>query len=430
MTDRDHDDPMGRLLREAMRGGDHAAPSDCLDPETLAAWVEGSLPASERSFAEAHAARCSRCQAMLAAMARTLPASAPASSVLRKWLIVLGPAAGVAAAVALWFAVEPRTGTFERGAPVPVAVESAAPVTPQTEIRLGGTASADLNPGLNPDLNKEMKKDAADEREASPKPLEDARQDASRRERPARVRGKPSTTVKGEPRTQAEPPVQADEAPQVRAAASPPPPPQPEAAQQQTIRPPTQQAAPVSGPAQQPGQSQQAADRQAVEGQKTAQAPQEPTPTSDRVARSAERARAENDRIGELSETVAMRVADVGTFSVAPRDGSVLWRVLGGRTVQQSADAGKTWTTQYTVDEGMVLLAGAAPSSTACWLVGRTGAVFVTADGRTWQRAGFPATVDLIGVTATDARAAVVTTADRRTFSTADGGHSWTERRN
>jgi hypothetical protein len=431
MTDRDHDAPMGRLLREAMRGGDHAAPSDCLDPETLAAWVEGSLPVSARSFAEAHAARCSRCQAMLAAMARTLPASAPAPSALRKWLIVLGPAAGVAAAVALWFAVEPRTGTFDRGAPVPVAVESAAPVPTQTETRLGGTASADVN-----DLKKEMKNDAADAREASPRPLEDARQDASRRDRPARVRGKPSTTVKEEARMQAEPPVQADEARRFRTAASPPPAPaplpQPEAAQQQTIRPPPQQAAPVSGPAQQPGQSQQAADRQAVEGQKAAQAPQEPTPTSDRVARSAEKAgaRAENDRIGSLNETVAMRVADVAMFSVAPRDGSVVWRVLGGRTVQQSVDAGRTWTTQYIADGKTLLLAGAAPSSTVCWLVGRLGAVFVTADGRTWQRAALPATVDLIGVTATDARAAVVTAADKRTYSTADGGHSWTEPRN
>jgi hypothetical protein len=432
MTDRDHDAPMGRLLREAMRGGDHAAPSDCLDPETLAAWVEGSLPVSERSFAEAHAARCSRCQAMLAAMTRTLPASAPAPSAVRKWLIVLGPAAGVAAAVALWFAVEPRTGTFDRGAPVPVAVESAAPVPTQTETRLGGTASADVKP----DSNNEVKKDAAAEREASPKPLEDARQDASRRDRPARVRGEPSTTVKEEARTQAEPPVQDREVPQPRAAASPPPPPaplpQPEAAQQQTIRPPPQQAAPVSGPAQQPGQSQQAADRQAVEGQKAAQAQQEPTPTSDRVTRSAEKAgaRPENYSIGSLNETVAMRVADVPTFSVAPRDGSVVWRVLGGRTVQQSVDAGRTWTTQYIADGKTLLLAGAAPSSTVCWLVGRLGAVFVTADGRTWQRAALPATVDLIGVTATDARAAVVTAADKRTYSTADGGHSWTEPRN
>jgi len=276
---------------------------------------------------------------------------------------------------------------------------------------LGGTASADLKK----EVKKEVKKEAAYETKAPPRPLADARKD-----------------VRQNRRTQAEPPVPAEEAPQFRAAASPPPPPQPEAPQRQAAPPAQQAPAPVAGPAQQPGQSQQAAGQQAIEGQKAAKASQGQTPTSDQVARSAERegARAETDRIGALSETVAMRVADVGTFSVAPREGSVLWRVLGGRTVQQSVDAGATWATQYTADERTLLLAGAAPSSAACWLVGRRGAVFVTADGRTWQRAGFPATVDLIGVTATNGRAAVVTAADKRTFSTVDGGHSWTERRN
>ena len=83
---------------------------DCLDAETLAAWADGALNAGEREGAEAHAANCARCQAMMAAMVRTEPASAaPVSSPSRSralwWIAALAP---VAAAVVVWFAVPNR----------------------------------------------------------------------------------------------------------------------------------------------------------------------------------------------------------------------------------------------------------------------------------------------------------------------------------
>lgn len=74
-----------------------------LDAELVAAWADGSLDPQARAAAEAHAADCMRCQAMLAAMVRTEPAAGePARGWLGarvRWLV---PLATAAAAVALW----------------------------------------------------------------------------------------------------------------------------------------------------------------------------------------------------------------------------------------------------------------------------------------------------------------------------------------
>jgi photosystem II stability/assembly factor-like uncharacterized protein len=74
------------------------------------------------------------------------------------------------------------------------------------------------------------------------------------------------------------------------------------------------------------------------------------------------------------------------------------------------------------------LTAGAAPSMTVCWIVGRGGVVMLSTDGRTWKRIAFPETTDLSSVTAPDARSATVTTSDGRAFSTTDGGTTWIAR--
>jgi photosystem II stability/assembly factor-like uncharacterized protein len=96
--------------------------------------------------------------------------------------------------------------------------------------------------------------------------------------------------------------------------------------------------------------------------------------------------------------------------------------------VQRSLDAGATFSTEYTADSAVLLTAGAAPSVNVCWLVGRSGVVVLTTDGRVWQRLTFPEQADLTAVTAIDARTATVTTADGRRFGTADGGRTWTRR--
>jgi hypothetical protein len=73
------------------------------------------------------------------------------------------------------------------------------------------------------------------------------------------------------------------------------------------------------------------------------------------------------------------------------------------------------------------ITAGSASSADVCWIVGRAGTVLRSTDRQTWQRITLPVAVDLSSVNATDARSATVVTADGRTFSTVDGGMTWTQ---
>src|SRR6188474_2969365 len=109
----DRDAAIDRLLagRATRSPGDTPDPADaCLDADTLAAWADGALDAGALATAEAHAADCARCQAMLAAMARTAPL-APARAVAPWWKPAfrwLVPLTAAAAAVLVWTIVPPR----------------------------------------------------------------------------------------------------------------------------------------------------------------------------------------------------------------------------------------------------------------------------------------------------------------------------------
>jgi len=112
---------------------------------------------------------------------------------------------------------------------------------------------------------------------------------------------------------------------------------------------------------------------------------------------------------------------------VASPDGESVWVFASGGRLWRSTDRRATWqpqTSGVTAD----LLAGSAPSATVCWLVGRDATVLVTTDGTRWSRVVFPEHVDLVTVTATDARSATVTTRDGRRFVTGDAGATWTLR--
>jgi photosystem II stability/assembly factor-like uncharacterized protein len=121
---------------------------------------------------------------------------------------------------------------------------------------------------------------------------------------------------------------------------------------------------------------------------------------------------------------VTIEAMSTPPMEILSPDRSIRWRPGAAGVVQYSSDGGATWqplVTGVSVD----LTAGASPSASVCWLVGRAGTVLLSTDGRRWQRATFPAPVDLIAVSAADARTATVTTADGRRFTTADGGSSW-----
>jgi photosystem II stability/assembly factor-like uncharacterized protein len=117
--------------------------------------------------------------------------------------------------------------------------------------------------------------------------------------------------------------------------------------------------------------------------------------------------------------------ADVAArpIDIASTDPSIRWRIRGV-SVERTTDGGATWTPQ-TTGASAPLAAGSSPSPDVCWIVGRSGTVLRTADGRSWQTVAFPERADLIRVDATSAASATVTTADARRFTTDDGGATW-----
>lgn len=102
---------MERLLRDTFAAREATTPDGpCLDADTAAAWADDALSSDERAAAIAHAADCARCQALLAAIARTSPPTPATSTSWWRaprigWLV---PLAGVGAAVTLWMVVPDR----------------------------------------------------------------------------------------------------------------------------------------------------------------------------------------------------------------------------------------------------------------------------------------------------------------------------------
>lgn len=98
---------------------------DCLDAETLAAWMDGALDRPAVAAAEAHVSNCERCQALVATFAKTEPVvtgsearGTPARGTSRVWRWWLAPIAAGAAAVTLWMVVpdgDQGSGIGEQG---------------------------------------------------------------------------------------------------------------------------------------------------------------------------------------------------------------------------------------------------------------------------------------------------------------------------
>ena len=332
-----------RLLRETLR--DQPAPSSgCLDAETAAAWFDGALSRPERAIAESHASTCVRCQAMLAAIAKTA-----APSVTRRWWQtaifrwLMPVVATSAAAVVLWLKTpEPRPSQPLRSNQPSTVVDAPAPVPPAAEESALRKQAAS---GLKRPLDSKDEKPREALKEARPESIT----------------------------ANAEEPVAA---PQERLSAA------------TAVERDARAAAPAAASVQ----------------PRSDESPQ-PAPSA---------ARSLSGFAREMS----------APLEVLSPDRNIRWRIVRGDSVEHSTDGGTTWQRQPTGAAG-TLTAGVAPAPATCWLVGRSGIVLLSTDGRTWQRVVFPDTIDLVAIRASDGANATVTAAGGRTFTTADAGKTW-----
>jgi photosystem II stability/assembly factor-like uncharacterized protein len=112
-----------------------------------------------------------------------------------------------------------------------------------------------------------------------------------------------------------------------------------------------------------------------------------------------------------------------GTVIPTP-DASVKFRLAGGGFVESTTDGGATWNGQM-VSQNARLIAGSAPSSKVCWVVGRDAAIALTKNGSDWERIDPPAQADFVSVTAKNDSTATVTTVGGKKYFTNNRGKKW-----
>jgi hypothetical protein len=392
------------LLRRRLRAGQDAPPAGaCLEPDTLAAWIEGSLRGEELAAAESHSAGCERCQAMLAAMVQTEPAVAPRrwwQSLTARWVV---PIAAAATAAALWIAVSPDT---LRHAPVASSeADSAAVPSAQKTERAPGTPA----PSIAPSPSMAAPARAAEERSSLADRVQEQQADrkASAEPRANTVGGEAKDLSarrdRAEPGSTVDSAVAAAKLKHLEANAASPPASPEQSAEKQLGR----SAAP--GPPAQP-----VAEVKAREGLPASPPSAEPAPAA------AARSRLASEAPASFRSTAATSI------EIVSPNPAIRWRPGNAGLVFRSADGGATWVAQNTGwATPLEVTAGASPAPDVCWLAGRGGAVLLSVDGKTWQRRPFPEAVDLVAVAATDAKRATLTTSDGRRFSTSDGGATW-----
>jgi hypothetical protein len=357
-----------------------------LDAEVVAGWAEGSLDPEVRAAAEAHAADCMRCQAVLAAMVRTEPLAdvrpSPAwFNAPVRWIV---PFAAAAAALTLWVVV-----SQDARAP---AVQQAASRTAETDA-LAERAAAPIEPAApqaapaQPAQARTREAQAAD-RELPP------RAPAAFAVDPARKQAEPKSV----PTAAADTAVTQTRVDELRR----------EALTGGRSTPPVSRPAPAPPP---PAQSiQQAQSAQQAQSIQQALPQVQITP--------------ENAEVVGRRGVAAQSPAIITSREFSSPDSGSRWRLGTSGAIQRSADAGKTWVAQAS-GVATDLIAASAPSNIVCWIVGRSGVVLLSTDAATWRRLPFPEATDLREVTATDARTASVTTVDGRVFHTSDGGFTW-----
>jgi hypothetical protein len=470
---RDRDESRNRRREEALarRVGDaldelaHRDAVGCPDAELIAAYYEKSLEAEERGRCESHFATCARCRKVLQVLAASAdapldekevarlgklvaaarsplesaaPPAKPADLVRlnwrRRWL---APALGVAAVLAVWFAMRPPWRTAERNPAVTLVAQAPKIELPPSEEGRAMRQSAEVTPGKNTAKNAGALNDPAERRAESRNLLPDSLEQRNSGTRGvakqiAPTSGAAEGNLRDEKKQKADAsdalagairaPAPAPGAAATSRAAAPPPPRElasrAQAKAEDTIQAPADTETPRS------------ANRGATV---TGASPQVET-TSRPLSGSVDDSSAKDLPVNGRNYESLLVLDAAGEFRVpmnAP-SGKILWRAGKGGDIQRSTDAGRTWTSETSpLHEDW--LAGAAVTDSICWIVGRNGAIARTTDGHHWKKIGPPPGArdssgklpDWTSITAVDAKNATIT-GDERHFATHDAGKTWT----
>jgi hypothetical protein len=447
-----------KALARHFRKGElaEAMAEPCPDAETLAAYHQRSLTASEMGRFKEHIAACARCQEILGALEHTdeialgseaevsagslatrdSGATRPESGALVrmkprgtwKWV---APAGAIAAVLLLWIVSAERAPVLTRR-----AGSGAVPAEPRTP-----PAAAPL-----PQSPPAISADSAREQKPEPLASPDLRK---QRVLPGASGGARAAKAEPQANDRTAPPPAGGPGPSNRAF-------QQNALQQNASEPQLGR----SGGAVASGDLKQQISQEKAENQKTkpAEKPLSPQPAlvAGETAAIPPESRAavdESERPNQVldkekkdaaggaklgREAAAQRLDDSVNVSMAavtealPKNivspgGKSIWNIGRNGSVRHSSDAGKTWHPQNT-GVNAVLLAGSAPSDQVCWLAGTFGTVLLTTDGGVhWMRLAAPVSVPIAEITASDAISAVITLeSSRLRFATYNGGQSWT----
>jgi hypothetical protein len=391
-ADHERDRSLEHLLRQGLRP-EPPTRDACVDAETLAAWMSGSLPRHRAGLVETHVSSCARCQAMVAAFARTEPPASARVSWIERWhLRWVVPLATAATAVAIWIAIPDRAREMASIAAPPEEQQTAAvrprqpedapaeSARPEAGLDRAAPSSPLAAPAAATPPEKKETLAAAGQPAGNIAPLQDSAS-SDRRNREAESRDRFAARSDA---NEADKPQARDER-QVSGVTSPAP---------------ARAPAPVAG---------DQAFRRAAPGAQN-------KPAEEPAAKATQEA---------ITVSGARPMASGVIVEILSPDKSSRWRIVDHRQVQQSTDGGTTW--QPTALAAPAdLTAGHAPGGTVCWVVGRRGIIFVTSDGTHFEPVPFVETGDLVKVTADSDRRASVTTADGRVFRTTDRGATWT----
>ncbi|HEY6299951.1 MAG TPA: hypothetical protein VIW95_09965 [Candidatus Binatus sp.] len=449
-----NNEPLDAILRRAMRAQPGPATPECADADSLAAYSDRSLAASERERLEAHFADCMRCQVMLSDIARADESAREATAAsevpwYRRWRVAI-PALTAIAAVLVFVAIrrpaneEPKNelvAMAKNEAPRMEVAERAQALAraPRAQVAAPAGHVATLASRPAAPVSKELAMNEA-------RPEVAAKREVLRMHRPA-----PAPAPASPAAAPAPPPVEGGRVVAI-APAAPVVEPTSAAVGQPTAsvsselamnqpQPETAQRAESMGYAARDLSSKAAAPGNGG----LVAAPEGAAPATVGAAFGHSGAAFGGTAVGAGSGAIAGAAAGSGApgyqiLGAAPAGRqfagelpiagaisapvhSVAWVVGKNGTVQRrEANGAMHWQHSGVTTD---LVAGSAPSATVCWIVGRSGTIIRTTDGEHWELIKSPIADNLVRATAESANVATITTAGGKAFATSDGGASW-----